>query len=224
MKSASLAQVRRWFVTGFVVALPLLITFSVLGWFFSLADNLVATPLRWLLRQVGLHALADVPGLGIAVGIVLVLCIGVFATNVLGRRTIQMGEWLLMRLPVVRVIYGTVRQIMDALMSGRQQAFQRVAMVQYPRAGMYTLGFVTGEFSDADGGTFYGLFIPTTPNPTSGWYLMAPVADVVLLQMSVDEGLKLIISGGVFQVGDKAEGEIARALTYLAQRATPPAV
>ncbi|NML14760.1 DUF502 domain-containing protein [Azohydromonas sp. G-1-1-14] len=151
--------------------------------------------------QSGIEQLRDVPGLGVVVVVVVLLLTGMFVANVFGQWWLRQWDRLMGRIPIVKSIYSSVKQVSDTLFSSSGNAFREAVLVQYPRAGSWTIAFVTGrpggEVATQLGGEHLSLYVPTTPNPTSGFFLMVPRADVVPLQMSVDEALKYIISMGV---------------------------
>jgi uncharacterized membrane protein len=148
-----------------------------------------------------LEALRKVPGLGLLVVVLLLLATGVFAANMVGQWWLRQGSRILRRIPIVKSIYSSVKQVSDTLFSSSGNAFREAVLVQYPRAGSWTIAFVTGkpggEAAKHLSGDYLSLYVPTTPNPTSGFFLMVPRSDVIELAMSVDEALKYIISMGV---------------------------
>lgn len=173
--------------------MPLFITFYILQFLFYTVDGLLAQPLALL----GL----DIKGLGFVLTLILVLGAGFLANNIFGRRLIALMEWLVGRLPIIKSIYYGVKQIIDAFSTQQRSAFQRVVLVEYPRRGMWALAFLTGadfaELEQKTGHELVSIFLPTTPNPTSGFLVLLPKSQVQLLDMTVDEGMKMIISGGV---------------------------
>ncbi|PKO51446.1 MAG: hypothetical protein CVU28_11315, partial [Betaproteobacteria bacterium HGW-Betaproteobacteria-21] len=143
----------------------------------------------------------DLPGIGVVATLLIVFVTGLVAANVLGQKVVQLWEAILSRIPVVKSIYYSVKQVSDTLFSSSGQAFRKALLVQYPRQGSWTIAFLTGKpGGDAANhlpGDYVSVYVPTTPNPTSGFFLMMPKADVIELDMSVDEALKYIISMGV---------------------------
>jgi uncharacterized membrane protein len=199
--------VKKYFIAGLLVWLPLIITIWVLASVLGLLDGVFLSVLNQVQRLVGpsgaatLEWLRDVPGLGILILIGVLLLTGMFVTNIFGQWAFRQWDRLLNKIPIVRSIYSSVKQVSDTLFSSSGQAFREAVLVQYPRAGSWTIAFVTGRpggevahHLDAD---YVSLYVPTTPNPTSGFFLMMPRSDVVTLTMSVDEALKYIISMGV---------------------------
>jgi uncharacterized membrane protein len=181
--------VKKYILAGLLVWLPLTITVWVLTWVLGLMDALFG----WLLSggqallPAGAHAtletLRHVPGLGLLVVVVLLLLTGVFATNIVGQWWLAQGSRVLRRIPIVKSIYSSVKQVSDTLFSSSGNAFREAVLVQYPRAGAWTIAFVTGrpggEAAQHLHGDYLSLYVPTTPNPTSGFFLMVPRSDVV---------------------------------------------
>ena len=148
-------------------------------------------------RLLGFH----IPGLGVLLAVALVLITGMIMANLLGRRLVAFWESLLARIPLVRPLYSAVKQIMEAVLATDAKSFRKVLLVEYPRKGVWSLAFMTsddlGEVQDKTIANVISVFIPTTPNPTSGFVLMVPESDVIELDMAVEEGLKMISSMGV---------------------------
>lgn len=193
---------RRIFITGLLASIPLVVTLALLSWVFTKLDRISPTLTKALIEMgLPLPPGYRIPGLGIVVTIVLVFCIGFFTTTFIGRRIVEWAEDLFDKIPLVRTIYGGVKQIVEAVASQQAQTFRQVVMVEYPRQGLYSLGFVTceskGEVQDADERHLINVFIPTTPNPTSGMLIVVPQEDIIHLTMTVEEGIKLIMSGGI---------------------------
>jgi uncharacterized membrane protein len=199
--------VRKYIVTGLLVWLPLAITVWVLTWLLGVLNGMFA----WLLgvaqavlpvsAQGAIEALAKIPGLGVIVMLVGLLLTGMFAANMIGQWWVHQWHRLMAQIPIVKSIYSSVKQVSDTLFSSNGNAFREAVLVQYPRQGAWTIAFVTGkpggEVVDHLPGDYVSVYVPTTPNPTSGFFLMMPRADVVALKMSVDEALKYVISMGV---------------------------
>ncbi len=199
--------VKRYLVAGLLVWLPLAITVWVLSWllgafdgiFLALLGGLQAVlPLSW---HAALERLRHVPLLSVAVLGAGLLATGVFAANIFGQWWVRQWDALLHRIPIVKSIYSSVRQVSDTLFTSGGNAFREAVLVQYPRQGSWTIAFVTGqpggEVAGRLPGEYVSVYVPTTPNPTSGFFLMMPRADVLELRMSVDEALKYVISMGV---------------------------
>lgn len=192
-------MLKRYFITGLLVLVPLVITIWVLKTLLDIMDQtLLLFPTSWRPEMVlGFY----VPGVGAVLTLAIVLVTGVIATNFFGKRIILFWEGLLSRVPVVKSIYYSVKQVSDTLFSDSGQAFHQTLLVQYPRRGSWTIAFKTGQpggdIVNYLKGDYVSVYIPTTPNPTSGFFLMMPRSDVIELDMSVDEALKYIISMGV---------------------------
>lgn len=197
---------KRYIITGLLVLVPLVITLWVVKTLVGIMDqSLLLLPHSW--RPEALLGYA-VPGIGALLTVLIVLVTGMIATNFFGRRIILFWEGLLARVPVVKSIYYSVKQVSDTLFSDSGQAFRKALLVQYPRAGCWTIAFQTGSPSGDVArhlpGEHISVYVPTTPNPTSGFFLMMPVDEVVELDMSVDDALKYIISMGVVAPADKS--------------------
>ena len=193
------ATLRRYFVAGLLVWIPLVITLWVLKLLVDLMDqSLLLVPSQYQSDALfGFH----VPGLGMILTIAIVLFTGALAANFFGRKLLGLGDQLLSRVPVVRSIYGGVKQISDTLFSPEGKAFRRAVLVRYPHQGAWTVALVTGtpehEVADILGREQISVFVPTTPNITAGFFLIVPRSETVELDMSVDAALKYIISMGV---------------------------
>ena len=169
---------------------------GIFGWVLSASQAILPEAARG-----SLEALRQVPGLGVIVLLFGLLLTGAFAANIVGQWWLRQGHSLLIKIPIVKSIYNSVKQVSDTLFSSSGNAFREAVLVQYPRPGAWTIAFVTGkpggEAAQHLSGDYLSLYVPTTPNPTSGFFLMVPRADVVPLRMSVDEALKYVISMGV---------------------------
>jgi uncharacterized membrane protein len=190
---------KKYFITGLLVLVPLFITVWVISGLVGMMDqSLLLLPETWRPKaQLGL----DIPGMGAILTLLIIFVTGVIATNFFGKRLILVWEALLARVPVVKSIYASVKQVSDTLFSDSGNAFRQAVLVQFPRPGVWTIAFVTGkpggDVANHLSGDYLSVYVPTTPNPTGGYFLMLPRADVVELDMSVDEALKYIISMGV---------------------------
>lgn len=200
-------MLKKYLLAGLLVWLPLVVTVWVLYTVWGAVDGLFV----WVLRatqavtpQAGhgqLDSLRDVPGLGVLVVFVALLLTGAFAANFFGQWALRQGGRIVQRIPIVKSIYSSVKQVSDTLFSSSGNAFREAVLVEYPRAGAWTIAFVTGrpsgEVAEALPGDHTSLYVPTTPNPTSGFFIMVPTQALRPLHMSVDEALKYIISMGV---------------------------
>jgi uncharacterized membrane protein len=193
------ATLRRYFVAGLLVWIPLVITLWVLKLLVDLMDqSLLLIPSNYRTEALfGFH----VPGLGLILTTAIVLVTGALAANFFGRKLIDLGHSLLGRIPIVRSIYGGVKQISDTLFSPEGKAFRRAVLVRYPHQGSWTVALVTGnpehELATLLGSEQISVFVPTTPNITAGFFLVLPRSETIELDMSVDDALKYIISMGV---------------------------
>jgi uncharacterized membrane protein len=199
--------VRKYLIAGLLVWLPLAITIWVLSWVLAALDG-VFLALLGVTEAVlpgsmrdGVEQLRHMPGLGVVVLGAGLLLTGVFVTNMFGQWWLRQWDRLLYKIPIVKSIYSSVKQVSDTLFSSSGEAFREAVLVQYPRQGSWTIAFVTGkpggEVAAMLPGEFVSVYVPTTPNPTSGFFLMMPKSDVIQLRMSVDEALKYVISMGV---------------------------
>lgn len=194
-------SIRSYLLAGLVIWLPILITMGVLHFIIDLLDHTLALiPKAYQPEQlIGIH----IPGLGVILSLLLLVGTGILAANYFGQRLMSWGESILSRIPLVRSIYNSVKQVINTILSTNSEAFRKVLLVEYPRKGLWTIGFQTGavnaEISNKINEEMISLFIPTTPNPTSGFLVMIPKQEVIELSMSIDEALKFIISLGVMQ-------------------------
>lgn len=199
---------RRTFLTGLFIVLPVLITFWVIGLLFSQVDAAITPTILNLIHLLSVGEWTEAawvnwisPVVSLAVAVVIIWLIGLVGGNVLGRQLLRGLEHLMMQVPVVRSIYSATRQFIDTFSATKGQAFSRVVLVEYPRKGLWTLGLVTnettGEVQARTAEHVVSVFLPTTPNPTSGWLVFVPEKDVVPLTMSVDDAFKMVVSGGV---------------------------
>ncbi|NBT42594.1 MAG: DUF502 domain-containing protein [Alphaproteobacteria bacterium] len=199
-----MARLRGWFFTGLLVTAPVMLTIYITWLFIDIIDAQVVSLIPSGLRDyISLKApiVGQLPGVGLLVGAVTITLIGAVAAGFLGRWLIRIGENLLNRMPVVRSIYGASKQILETVLSAQSDAFREVVLVEYPRKGLWVIGFVTGvtkgEVQTSISARTMNVFIPTTPNPTSGFLLFCPEEDLVYLEMSVEDAVKLVVSGGI---------------------------
>ncbi len=195
---------KKYLITGLLIWIPLAITIWVLQLIVNTMDQtLLLVPPDWQPKM-------RIPGLGVVLTVVVVLLTGVLASNLIGQKLLSFWEAILKRIPVVNSIYGGVKQVSDTLFSPGGQAFRKALLVQYPRQGSWTIAFMTGQpggdVANHLQGDYVSVYVPTTPNPTSGFFLMMPKSDVVELDMSVDEALKYVISMGVVTPGKRHVG------------------
>jgi uncharacterized membrane protein len=214
--------VKKYLIAGLLVWLPISITVWVLSWVLGVLDSVFRSVIGGFgavlpaSTQGLLTTLKNIPGLGVVLLLVALLLTGVFVANFVGQWWIRQWDQLLSRIPIVKSIYNSVKQVSDTLFSSNGQAFREAVLVQYPRAGSWTIAFVTGRPTGEVGehlpADCLSLYVPTTPNPTSGFLLMVPASEVVKLDMSVDEALKYIISMGVVAPSSSHAGPVPLAL------------
>ena len=206
-------RIQQYFITGLLVWLPMGITVWILMWLVGMLDGIFLAVLAAADAVIpGIHLVAErlrnVPGLGVILVAVVIFSTGVFVANMFGQWWVGQWDKLMNRIPVVRSIYTSVKQVADTLFSGSGHAFSKALLIQYPRQGSWTIAFLTGkpggEVATHLSQDHVSVYVPTTPNPTSGFFLMMPRADVVELKMSVDDALKYIISMGVVVPGGPA--------------------
>ncbi|MBS1246850.1 MAG: rane protein [Proteobacteria bacterium] len=202
-----MSNLRRYLIAGLLVWLPIVVTVLILKFLIDLVDR----TLLLLPAMVQPETLIGfrIPGLGFLLSGVVLLVTGIVVTNLLGSSMVKVWESLLARIPVVRAIYSASKQLTETLFSGSGKSFRKVVMVRYPHPGMWTLAFLTGdgmaEANRKTGRDLVNIFVPTTPNPTSGFFLMVPREDMIELDMPVDVGIKLILSAGAVSPEGKPE-------------------
>jgi len=190
---------RKYFITGLLILVPLGITFWVLHAIITTMDqSLLLLPEQWRPEVVfG----TKVPGLGAVLTVLIIFVTGLLTRNFIGNYVVRIWEGLLNRIPIVNSIYSSVKQVSDTLFSSSGNAFRKAVLIEYPRRDCWTIGFLTGvpggDVVNHLQGDFVSVYVPTTPNPTSGFFLMVPKADAIELDMSVDAALKYIVSMGV---------------------------
>lgn len=206
--SSLMTRLRRYLLTGIVVTAPISITIYLTYVFFSFIDKHVGKIVPEIWYQ-GPYGSTTIPGLGIVIAVTFFIVIGWFATNFLGRMIIRMYEYILERMPVIRTIYGAIKQIFETIMASQSQAFREAVMLEYPRKGVWSIGFVTGrsegEVQELTKEETINVFVPTTPNPTSGYLLFVPKKELKYLDMTVEEAVKLVVSAGIISPPTPAE-------------------
>jgi uncharacterized membrane protein len=194
-----MGSLRRWLLAGLLVLVPLAITLAVLDWIVGVLDKtLLILPAAWHPdKLLGFH----IPGFGVLLALAIVLLMGAIASNFLGKKLGGWGNSLLHRIPIVRSIYSSVKQVSDTLFSESGNAFRKALLVQWPREGVWTIGFLTGvpggDVVNHLQGDYLSVYVPTTPNPTGGYFVMLKKSDCIELKMSVDQALTYVISMGV---------------------------
>ena len=184
-----ISHFKRIIFTGLLAIVPVALTFYILKVVFTVLDNLTSP----IFKRMDIY----IPGLGILLTLLLVYLLGIFVTNVLGKRFLHWLETLIKNIPLVNTIYKTIKQIIQAFTGTAEKKFQSVVFIEYPRKDLWTLAFVTGESKNDKDVEFYHLFVPTTPNPTSGVFIIIPKNDSIKTELNVEEALKSVISGGM---------------------------
>jgi uncharacterized membrane protein len=216
-----LARIRAYFLAGILVTAPVAITLYLAWAVIDLIDNSVS---RLLPAQYNPENYMpfSVPGLGVVIVILTLTLIGAFTAGVIGRLVIRMGEGVLARMPIIRSVYAATKQIMETVLANQSAAFREVVLLEYPRRGIWTLGFISGqthgEVRDLSADDVVNVFVPTTPNPTSGFLLFVPRSDLHVLSMTVEEGIKMVVSSGIVTPPERRKVE-GQAVTEASVRA-----
>lgn len=205
-----LGRMRAYFFAGILVTAPAAITFYVAWLIIGFIDAQVTSllPGRYNPNEI---LPFSIPGLGLIILVVFLIAVGAFAAGFLGRMAVRTSENLLARMPVIRSVYGAVKQIFETVLATQSTAFRQVVLVEYPRRGIWAIGFVSGvtrgEVQNLTEDEVINVFLPTTPNPTSGFLLFVPRRDLVVLNMSVEDGIKMVVSGGIVTPPDPRPAE-----------------
>jgi uncharacterized membrane protein len=200
------ARLRAYFLAGVLVTAPTFLTFYLAWGFLSFIDDNIR-PLIPPQYNPESYLPFSIPGIGVVVLVVGLTMVGALTANYLGRLMVGTGERLLARMPVIRGIYSATKQVFETVLAKKSAAFRQVVLIEYPRIGLWSLGFITGategEVQELTEDEVLNVFVPTTPNPTSGYLVFAPRKDIVPLSMSVEEGIKMVISGGIVTPPDR---------------------
>ncbi|MFZ1814510.1 MAG: DUF502 domain-containing protein [Rhizobiaceae bacterium] len=204
-------RLRNYFLTGFVIIAPLAITAWLIWTFVQWVDS-------WIIPYIPdvynpeTYLPVDIPGVGLIIAIFLITTIGFLTANIIGRSIVHFGERMLGRMPLVRNLYNGLKQIFETVLSDQTSSFQKVGLIEYPRPGLWAIVFIATETKGEvakrlhEGGVdTLSVFLPTTPNPTSGFLLFVPRNDIQILEMSVEDGAKLVISAGLVTPGSKGK-------------------
>jgi uncharacterized membrane protein len=199
-----MAALRKWLLAGLLVIVPVAITAAVLRWIIDTLDQTLGIlPEAWQPdRLIGFH----IPGFGVLLTLAILLIVGAVTSNFVGKKLVGLGDRVVSRIPVVRGIYSSVKQVSDTLFSESGNAFRTAVLVQWPRVDVWTIGFVTGTpggdvTNYLRGEEYLSVYVPTTPNPTGGYFVMLRKSDCIELKMSVDDALKYVVSMGVVAPG-----------------------
>ncbi len=205
-KIGLIRHLRGYFLAGVLITAPIGITFYLAWLFINWVDNKM-TPLLPPAYNPETYLPFGIPGLGLLMACLLMTLIGALTAGILGRYWIRTSEKLLARMPVIRSVYGALKQIFETVLSHQSNAFREVVLFEYPRRGSWALGFITGttqgEIQNSTKDDIVNVFLPTTPNPTSGYLLFLPRRELVVLSMTVEEGIKMVISGGIVTPPDR---------------------
>ena len=211
------ARLRGYFLAGILVTAPVAITLATAWWFVGFVDSKVVpliparyNPDSYLRDIVGFEI--GLPGLGVVVLLVIITLIGALTAGFVGRYVIHLGERLVARMPVIRNVYSALKQIFETVLKQQSNAFRQAVLVEYPRRGIWAVGFITGntegEVQNLTRDDMVNIFLPTTPNPTSGFLLFVPREELVDLNMSVEEAIKMVISAGIVTPPDRRPEEL----------------
>jgi uncharacterized membrane protein len=218
------SRIRTYFLTGLIVAGPVAITLWLVWWFVTWVDGLVRPFIPGAYRPET-YLPVQIPGLGLIIAFVALTLLGFFTANLVGRKLVDFGESILSRMPVVRPIYRTAKQIFQTLFSKSESSFRRVALIEFPSPGMWSLVFLTQSPTENIVGRlpaseYVSAFMPCTPNPTTGFFFYVPKSDVIELDITVEQAMTVIMSAGIVQPGAEAQGHGSQAkLAALAQTA-----
>ena len=195
-----LSKIRSYFLTGIIVTAPVGLTFYVAILFIGFIDGKVRNIIPEKYHYDNLLPI-EIPGIGLLFVFILLTFIGFLTAGLIGRFIIKLGERIISRLPIIRSVYGALKQIFESVLASSSKSFREVVLIEYPRKGVWAIGFITGdtkgEVQNATKENMVNVFLPTTPNPTSGFLLFVPRKDVIILDMNVEEGIKMVISGGI---------------------------
>jgi len=205
-KRGLLTRIRRYFLAGILVTAPLGITALLAWWIINFIDERI-TPLIPDKYNPETYLPFSLPGLGVVILFIVLTLIGALTAGLLGRWVVHTGERLLHRMPVIRSVYSAIKQIFETVLAQQSNAFREAVLIEYPRRGIWAIGFITGttkgEVQNLTEQETVNIFLPTTPNPTSGFLLFVPREDVVPLGMTVEEAVKMVISGGIVTPPDR---------------------
>lgn len=210
-RTTVVGRLRAYFFAGILVTAPAAITFYMAWLLITWIDRLVKglLPDRYELFFPG-----SIPGLGLVLLVAFLILVGMFTAGFLGRVLVKTGEGILARMPVIRSIYGAIKQIFETVLAQQSTAFRQVVLVEYPRRGIWAMGFVSGttkgEVQNLTADECVNVFLPTTPNPTSGFLLFVPRSDLVVLDMTVEEGIKMVVSGGLVTPPDRRPKDVQK--------------
>lgn len=210
-------RIRAYFFTGLVVVVPLVLTYFIIRFLFVSIDAILSdTVSSFIVRQFGVQlGERQIPGIGIVTLILLIIFTGMVARNYLGRKVVNFGDRIVARIPLINRIYGATKQISQAFLSSKREVFKKAVLFEYPRKGIYSIGFYTqdtrGIVQDCLDEDMISVFLPSTPNPTTGYLLFVPKSDIIELDFSIEEAMKLIISGGAIVSEKESKAKVVKA-------------
>ena len=203
-------KIKTIFLAGLLFIVPIGFTFFILSFLFTKLDSLFTPLLNEILDYLG-HAEYvnyQIPGLGFVMALMLIFLVGLLTKNFIGKHLVQLGEKIVEKIPFVSSLYAGAKQVIEAVASSSKGAFRKVVLVEYPRKGLFCIGFITcearGEIQERTEESVVNVFLPTTPNPTSGYLLFIPKSQLIYLDMAVDDALKLVVSGGIVSPNHQA--------------------
>jgi len=196
-----ISHIKNRLLSGLLLTIPLIITYIIVVKLFETVDSLSAKYIHLYMSEY-IPGYKPIPGIGVVVSVIIIYIIGMLGSSVIIRKLIALGEKILTKIPLIKAIYTSVKQLIDALSVTSSNSFRQAVYVEYPLQGVYVLGFLTNEFKDKSGRIFASVFVPTTPNPTSGFLLFYLKKDVIPANKTVDEAFKAIMSGAILFDGD----------------------
>jgi uncharacterized membrane protein len=191
-------HVKKTFVTGLFVLIPILVTIYIIYIIVSFADTAISPIMRSMTSGITGKEFY-IPGAGLVLFIIITYLTGVLASNFIGKRLLTLGEKMLKKIPFVKGIYSSVKDMTDAFSSDKAKSFKEVVLVEFPFKGRYAVGFITNRIQNSEKVTFCSVFVPTTPNPTSGYLIMIPEEEIIFLNMPIDDAIKYIVSLGTLR-------------------------
>lgn len=196
-----MARIRKYFLTGLLVLAPIGLTGFIIVWLFNFVDDILDDAVTWIVKKgFGLQGDLSIPGLGVVGVFILILVTGMLARNYFGGQLLKLGDLILNSIPIVNKVYTSSQQIFSVFLSEKREVFRQTVLFEYPRRGIYCIGFLTrpvgGVVRENIQEDAVSIFVPTTPNPTSGFLLFVPRSDIVELNLSIEDALKIIVSGG----------------------------
>jgi uncharacterized membrane protein len=196
-------KTKGYFLTGLLVLFPFVMTIFIITWLFTKIDNILQGIVTTFLARFGLIYF---PGIGFVTVLLIIFLVGLIARNYFGKKILALGDTIVTRIPLINRVYLAIQQISKAFLSEQRESFKRAVLIEYPRRGVYSVVFITqdtkGEIQEKLPEDSVSVFLPTTPNPTSGFLLFVPKKEIIPLKMPVEEALKLVISGGAIQTND----------------------